>query len=76
MTILLSLLGVHIVNTLFIFFTVARIATKCDIDSAYNVHYLLWLLRHPVLNCFALASIFINGEEGLVEICKDKMKRD
>ena len=76
MTIFLSLLGMHIVNTLFIFFTVARVATKCGIDGAYNVHYLLWLLRHPVLNCFALTSIFINGEEGLTAICKDRIEKE
>lgn len=76
MSILLSVLGIHLVNVFFIFFTVARVATKCGIKYAYNMRYLLWLFFHPFSNILALVSIFINGEEGLSAICKAKMEKE
>ena len=76
MTILLSVLGIHIVNVFFIFFNVARVAAKCGMENAYNMRYLLWLFCHPLLNCLAVVSIFISGEEILTEICKNKMGKE
>ena len=76
MTILFSILGIHLVNVFFIFFTVARIASKNGLEHAYNMRYLLWLFLHPLLNIFAIISIFVNGEEGLSAICKAKMEKE
>lgn len=76
MTILLSILGVHLVNVFFIFFTVARIMSKNKLEHAYNMRYLLWLFFHPFLNILAIISIFINGEEGLTAICKEKNEKE
>ena len=76
MTILFSILGVHLVNVFFIFFTVARIASKNGLEHAYNMRYLLWLFFHPLLNILAIISIFVNGEEGLSAICKAKMEKE
>ena len=76
MTILFSILGVHLVNVFFIFFTVARVASKIGIEHAYNMRYLLWLFLHPLLNILAIISIFVNGEEGLSAICKAKMGKE
>ena len=76
MTILLSILNVHLVNVLFIFFTVARVASKNGLEHAYNMRYLLWLFCHPFLNCLALLAIFRNGEEGLIVICKERMGKE
>ena len=74
MTILLSVLGIHIVNVFFIFFNVARVAAKCGMENAYNIHFLLWLFRHPLLNCITVGYIFGSSEEVLIKMCKDKMK--
>lgn len=76
MTILLSILGIHLVNVFFIFFTITRIASKNGLKHAYNIHYLLWLLFHPFLNILAIISIFVNGEEGLTTICKEKIEKE
>ena len=76
MTILLSILGVHLVNVFFIFFTVARIASKNGLEHAYNMRYLLWLFLHPLLNILAVISIFVNGEKGLTAICKEKIEKN
>lgn len=76
MTILLSVLGIHIVNVFFIFFNIARVAAKCGMENAYNIHFLLWLFRHPLLNCITVGYIFGNSEEVLIEMCKDKMKEE
>ena len=76
MTILLSVLGIHIVNVFFIFFNIARVAAKCGMENAYNIHFLFWLFRHPLLNCITVGYIFGNSEEVLIEMCKDKMKEE
>lgn len=76
MTILLSILGVHIVNVFFIFFTVSRIAARCNVENSHNIHFLLFLLLHPLTNCLAIISIFVNGEEGLTAICKEKIDKE
>ena len=76
MTILLSILGIHLVNVFFIFFTVARIASKNGLEHAYNMRYLLWLFFHPFLNILAIISILVNGEEGLSAICKAKIEKE
>jgi len=76
MTILLSVLGIHIVNVFFIFFIVSRIAKKCGTENAHNTHFLFFLLLHPLTNCLAIISIFIQGEEGLAAICKEKMEKE
>ena len=76
MTILLSILGIHIVNVFFIFFNVARVAAKCGMENAYNIHFLLWLFRHPLMNCITVWCIFGSSEESLVEICKNKMREE
>lgn len=75
MIILFTILGLHLLNVFFIFFSVTRIVAKCGLENAYNVRYLLWLFLHPVLNCFTVICIFINGEEGLIEICKSKIEK-
>lgn len=76
MTILFSALGIHLVNVFFIFFTVARIASKNGLEHAYNMRYLLWLFLHPLSNILAVISIFVNGEEGLTAICKEKIEKE
>lgn len=76
MMILLSILGVHLVNVFFIFFTLARIASKNGLEHAYNMRYLLWLFFHPFLNILVVISIFVNGEEGLTAICKARMEKE
>lgn len=76
MTILLSVLGVHLVNVFFIFFNVARVAAKCGMKNAYNMRYLLWLFFHPFLNILAVVAILTNGEEELTAICKAKMEKE
>lgn len=76
MTILLSILSVHLVNVFFIFFTVARVASKNGLEHAYNMHYLLWLFFHPFLNILAIIAIFVKGEEGLSAICKERMEKE
>lgn len=76
MKIFLSILGIHLLNVLFLFFTVARTAKKCGIEGAHNMRYLLWLFCHPLLNILAIISLFIAGEEGLAAICKKKMEEE
>lgn len=76
MTILFSILGIHLLNVFFVFFNVARTATKCGIKGAYNMRYLLWLFCHPLLNILAVVSLIISGEEGLAAICKKKMEEE
>lgn len=76
MTILLSILGIHIVNVFFLFFTVSRIAARCGVENAYNIRFLFFLLLHPLTNCLAIISIFVNGEEGLTVICKEKIEKE
>ena len=76
MTIALTFLGIHLLNIAFIFFTIARIAAKNGLENAYNIHYLLWLFRHPLLNCLVILSIFIQGEEGLTAICKKRIEKE
>lgn len=76
MTILLSILGIHIVNVFFIFSAVSRIAARCDVENVHNMRFLLFLLLHPLTNCLALLSIFMNGEEGLTAICKERMGKE
>lgn len=76
MTILLSILGIHIVNVFFIFFNIARVAAKCGMENAYNVHFLLWLFRHPLLNCITIGYIFGSNEESLTALCKKTMEKN
>ena len=74
MTILFSILGFHLINVLFVFFTVARIASKRGLEHTYNMRFLLWLFRHPLLNILAVISIFMANEEDLSAICKTVKK--
>lgn len=76
MKILLSILGIHILNVLFLFFTVARTTKKCGIEGAHNMRYLLWLFCHPLSNILAVICLLIAGEEGLAAICKKKMEEE
>lgn len=74
MTILLSILGIHIVNVFFIFFNIARVAAKCGMENAYNMHFLFWLFRHPLTNCIMVGYIFGGSEEVLTAMCKNRTK--
>lgn len=76
MTIFLSILGVHLVNVFFIFFTVERVAAKCGVKNTHSISFLIFLLLHPLTNCLEVISIFIHGEEGLAAICKTKMGKE
>ena len=76
MTIFLSILGVHLVNVFFIFFTVGHVAAKCGAKDVYNISFLIFLLLHPLTNCLEVISIFIQGKEGLTAICKAKMEKE
>lgn len=73
MTIFLSLLGIHLVNVLFIFITFGSAARRNGFSNGYNLPYLIFLLRHPLTNLICLYSIFTLGREGLDEIVKSKM---
>lgn len=76
MTILFSILGVHLVNVFFIFFTIAHIAAKCGAKDTRGINFLIFLLLHPLTNCLVVISIFINGEEGLSAICKERIEKE
>lgn len=76
MTILLSILSIHLVNVFFIFFTVGHAAAKCGVKNTHNIGFLIFLLLHPLTNCLAVISIFVNGEEGLSAICKERMEKE
>ncbi len=76
MKILLFILGVHLVNVFFIFFTIERVAAKCGIKTTYGIGFLIFLFLHPLTNCLEVISIFIQGEEGLAAICKEKIEKE
>lgn len=76
MKILLSILGIHLVNVFFIFFAIERAMAKCGVKATHNINFLISLLLHPLTNCLAVISIFIQGEEGLAAICKAKMGKE
>lgn len=76
MTILFSILGIHLVNVFFIFFTIERAVVKCGVKNTHSISFLIFLLLHPLTNCLAVISIFINGEEGLAAICKARMGKE
>lgn len=74
MTIILSILGIHLVNVFFVFFSLTHAVTKCGIKNAYNIRFLFWLFCHPIRNCLALIAIFINGEEEFIKISENRIK--
>lgn len=76
MTIFLSILGIHLVNVFFIFFTVEHVVAKCGVKDTHSISFLIFLLLHPLTNCIEVIGIFIQGKEGLATICKAKMEKE
>ena len=76
MTILFSILGIHLVNVLFIFFTFSFAARRNNFNNGFNIPYLIFLFCHPLSNLLCLYSIFMLGNDGLDEIVKNKMKKE
>lgn len=76
MTILFSLLGIHVVNVLFIFFTFTCAVRRNGLNNAINFPYLIFLFCHPLSNLLCLYSIFRLGDDGLDEIVKNKIGKE
>lgn len=76
MTIILTLLGIHLLNVVFILVNMMRLAATTDLPHGSNVRFFLWLLRHPILDGITVLALLIHSEEQITTIAKNVMKND
>ena len=76
MTIILTLLGIHLLNVVFILVNMMRLAATTDLPHGSNVRFFLWLLRHPILDCITVVILLFNSEEHLTAIAKSVKEKE